>query len=609
MRNLALGAVIFLCSALALPAQQTQQTAQQFNVAPTNQAPNVTNASAVSDFEAGSTTRFYWIITQLGGVTSTPIQTSDTKGPVSLSSSNGGRITVTWTTPSPTATFDVLESSTSTLPASADCHCAVAIGVSGNSVTDIGTYQSYNTTYVLGFSWNVVQSVNAGVPNLDFYYNGLLVCNFSPTGSGAGCANATGGVTEISLTEPSPVFNPVTNSPCTGPNCDLHSSFATEPPNTVFAGPTPNGVGGVLDARTTSTSSGYVSSITNSLIVPSNNDFAFLLGQSNFPSCTTPITSSGTGTWTDTASAFSLAGGLSLFTQQVSAGPLTGTQTCATPIGWSSSLFTLKTTGTPTFPHHAAIGGAFGTGANTLAIPGSVTSGDAIMFVIYGLPVNIGTWTVSDTLNNKFTPVALSQNTTQSPDDQRSYVIAFLSTGVTGGSDTINFKLDTGGIISANAVVMEVSNIALTDGTPGFIPATNLASAFLSNGFSLCSADGTTPSGTVCEWNGTAWVLEQLPIVPSQIESLIITSGICTTGGAEQKCPMSAVNWPVAFSNSTYAVTCTVQNPTGSGDNPSLAVYWTAKSASAITLELQSGSNSAGGTNTTAEIDCTGVHQ
>lgn len=91
--------------------------------------------------------------------------------------------------------------------------------------------------------------------------------------------------------------------------------------------------------------------------------------------------------------------------------------------------------------------------------------------------------------------------------------------------------------------------------------------------------------------------------------SLIITSGICSTGGAEQKCGPISYSWAIAFPDNAYALSCMAVNPTGSGVNPSIAVYQVSKSSSGFSLELQAGSNSAGGTNTTSEIDCIGSHQ
>lgn len=97
----------------------------------------------------------------------------------------------------------------------------------------------------------------------------------------------------------------------------------------------------------------------------------------------------------------------------------------------------------------------------------------------------------------------------------------------------------------------------------------------------------------------------------TQAEAMVITSAICATGGSEQKCTNGPYTWPIAFADSSYALTCTTNNPTttGGATNPGLyGPYITAKSATQFSVVIQSGSNSAGSTNTVTEIDCIGVH-
>lgn len=94
---------------------------------------------------------------------------------------------------------------------------------------------------------------------------------------------------------------------------------------------------------------------------------------------------------------------------------------------------------------------------------------------------------------------------------------------------------------------------------------------------------------------------------------LKITSGICTTSGAETYCasPMGPYTWPSGgFADTNYAVTCSyVGQPTGTGTNPGLyGPYVVSKTATQISLQMQSGSASAAGNNTVAEIDCIGRH-
>ena len=95
----------------------------------------------------------------------------------------------------------------------------------------------------------------------------------------------------------------------------------------------------------------------------------------------------------------------------------------------------------------------------------------------------------------------------------------------------------------------------------------------------------------------------------TKVQALIITSGICTTGGAETKCTSGPYSWPVAFADASYAVTCSAANPTGTGTNPGMyGPYPTSQTASQISVIIQSGSASAAGSVTTATIWCIGVH-
>jgi len=95
----------------------------------------------------------------------------------------------------------------------------------------------------------------------------------------------------------------------------------------------------------------------------------------------------------------------------------------------------------------------------------------------------------------------------------------------------------------------------------------------------------------------------------TKVQALIITTGICTTGGAETKCTSGPYSWPAAFADANYAVTCSAANPTGGGTNPGMyGPYPTTQTASQISVIIQSGSASAAGTVTTGTIWCIGVH-
>jgi hypothetical protein len=96
----------------------------------------------------------------------------------------------------------------------------------------------------------------------------------------------------------------------------------------------------------------------------------------------------------------------------------------------------------------------------------------------------------------------------------------------------------------------------------------------------------------------------------TQIQALQITSGICTTANSDAgSCSMGPFSWSSAFADTSYTIACMPTTITGTGTNPGIYhLEWNTKSTTQFSLRMRAGSNSAGGANTTAEIDCIGVH-
>jgi hypothetical protein len=89
------------------------------------------------------------------------------------------------------------------------------------------------------------------------------------------------------------------------------------------------------------------------------------------------------------------------------------------------------------------------------------------------------------------------------------------------------------------------------------------------------------------------------------IQALVINSGICTTGSsAFSSCSISAT-WPTAFVNNGYALTCTPSTPTGLTLN---TIYFSGKTASGFTLNIQNADSSGANAISLSEIDCIGMH-
>lgn len=92
-----------------------------------------------------------------------------------------------------------------------------------------------------------------------------------------------------------------------------------------------------------------------------------------------------------------------------------------------------------------------------------------------------------------------------------------------------------------------------------------------------------------------------------QVESVVVTSGICTTANPAGGTCSFSITWPAAFASTAYAPFCNAAPPSGTGSAPTLAVYASSKTTTGMTVTLQGGQGSSGGSNTTSEVDCTGV--
>lgn len=91
----------------------------------------------------------------------------------------------------------------------------------------------------------------------------------------------------------------------------------------------------------------------------------------------------------------------------------------------------------------------------------------------------------------------------------------------------------------------------------------------------------------------------------TQIEPLIITSGICTTGtGAAVQCSFT-VTWPIPFADNLYSLQC---SPNDAGAGGLTALMFSNKTATTFQLSIQNGTASQAAATTLTEIDCTGTH-
>jgi hypothetical protein len=183
-----------LCGCLLLFAsiawgQVNNQTATDYIakrlVFPLIDAPqSVPSASVSVNGNPGPATYFYWIVSQsLAGASSPAGPFMLSGAPNALSGSNFDQIS--WQSASNAISYDVLRTTTPFMPAGA-CNCAVATGITGNSVNDQSN--SVNAYTVRELDPSTLQFVitnessGAAVSRLVFRVNGASIGTWSSTG-------------------------------------------------------------------------------------------------------------------------------------------------------------------------------------------------------------------------------------------------------------------------------------------------------------------------------------------------------------------------------------------------------------------------------------------
>lgn len=438
--------------------------------------------------------------------------------------------------------------------------------ISGNAAT---ATSAINATNLIGpgiingtFSGNPVLS---GSLSLSALVNGCTqIVGGLVTSTGIPCA--TGGVSSVNIA--APIQYNITGCPITtSGTCVI--GWNDQQPNTFLRGPMKNGVSGTFDGI-----AGAIGTSANPAagpLVPSTtHEWAWFVGQVTGPQVSFAMP----GPWVSQQTNGSIG---AVFSNQLStASPITATATVTNSNTWASLEFLLKYSiaTTPAVRQKAASAGAFLDG-NSVTMPGNTIAGNAILVVMMGqATVSPTTGTFTDSQGNNYTPLG------QSEFGVGPIVMAALTTGINAATaDVITWHTDPAiPINNGEFVAFELTNIQTPDKQPFFGPIT--------------SAD-------------------VVAAVSQKIQSIRITTGICTTANAaEVKCTSGPYFWPVPFTDANYAITCTTSNPTGTGTNPgNYGPYWTTKFNDQFSVIIQSGSASAAGANTVAEIDCMGIHQ
>jgi hypothetical protein len=124
------------------------------------------------------------------------------------------------------------------------------------------------------------------------------------------------------------------------------------------------------------------------------------------------------------------------------------------------------------------------------------------------------------------------------------------------------------------------------------------------NGHTAVMCSGTPSSGKYCDGGTETWT--NLPVSPTFVaKSAHLGAASCSPAGGSYNTCTSVINWPSAFADTNYYVSCTGVNPTGSG-SVALATYIASQSTSSVTVTVQS--LTSGTSLQFSDIQCVGVH-
>lgn len=376
-------------------------------------------------------------------------------------------------------------------------------------------------------------------------------------------AQSTGGLTNFSFTETGldGLLTASVSNPTTTPNLSMLAS--TTQPGMVLAGPIPvNSTSNpVFELANVATSTGTSVAVT---ATPAAATSVALFFGTTGAGQNVPVPD---GTWSSFPGT-PLNGSLPRFKNLSSSARLTAASTISVSDSWSASLAFLGGSIT-SIPQTVAFSGC-GTGCASGTL-GSVTAGHVI--AVYGYWATISGITpndirATDNLGNVYQTAAISPNA-----------------AVNG-----NF------LLIAQQLVTGAPTITVRTSTPmnfGAVGAWELV--------------GPTAyyTGSTGPWAFRRLGASDLGPLLGNFQSQISTTTTCPTGGAAGSTCNFTITWPVAFSDSNYAVSCM-----GGGSITGFPVIqgFTGKTASGLTVVVENGTNNEAQISGYSEMDCFARH-
>lgn len=369
--------------------------------------------------------------------------------------------------------------------------------------------------------------------------------NFGPYVLTAG-TSSSGAVTSVGLAAPHEVI--VTGSPVTTAGT-LTEAWATEPYNTVFAGPTQNSIAGTFDVFNAATSAGTQTTLPITVTPVGVHDLAVFIAQADPGVAPTVSVTGGPGSWTSLINA---GGGIAATQLLTTNNPLTATANFNSAVNSTGMITLFKAVGTPVVAQFANASGSVSNGATT-TFPGNTTPGNSLLVILLGGSTNGNVQAViTDSQGNTFTPITNVQTTTATGGSFTQTIAAtFLASNLKGAThDVVTFNALFGLGFSGEFNVYEMSGLSPFVPVPTFRP--------LSNGDLTGTAAALVGSAPLVVGN----CVQAVAGSGGGVAQLITASGPCGTSSGT----LTATGAPVAGNLAKFSGATSLTNGDISGD-------------------------------------------